>query len=451
MTKFWKQNKISIIAATACASVFMGSCNTADEYFGNGFVPDDQLMKTKIDTAEIITAYIAKLDSLYTESDASGYLGSYVDPIFGGRDCGVVTQYSPFEFKNKDSLYGVTPVADSAVLNIFISNSIGDSSTLHTVEVYRMIRPLEYYKKYYSNLDISSFIEPTPMASFQQKGLKTMRAHLPKEFAQSLLDTTGGVYSNDTIFHEKFNGLYLKVRKQLSNGNVYLVNYASSNFNLYYHNDNPVKKDTTFQTFFFQNTYAEINYNKSFTITDFDYSMVTSPQGINPAMIGNTTTPAEFVYTQGLGGVYPVIKLDKAYFDDLKAKAVAAGYKHIAVLQASLIFPLAEPTNDNMGIAPPRLGAYQDINTYKFLPDYNPMDEDQSGITTDFGGYLDRSNKWYKMNLTSYVQGLITEKYDYWSFGLYLNANQMQSLYQVSLNGDAGPKPKLALTYTMIK
>lgn len=434
------------------------ACTKVDANFGNNLIPPGELMGTRIDSTVQIETSIIALDSVLTSSTKIGLrsVGSYIDPLVGRVDISTFMSYCPEGFEDAVKGFGKDPVVDSMKLYLDFATYLGDTLTnTLNIELYEVKgKVFSRNSSYYSNFDMKPYLVDTPLVKFQMRAPGIYAVNLPKDFAKRfIMDTSkeNNPYTVDTLFHEVFNGFFIKSNNfKTGEGLMLGVDLLSSGMNLFYHNNNSPKKDTTTQSFTFVNEYAP--YNVSFEIAKSDYSLSNQAAGgVNPVLVGDTTIQTEFGYIQGVGGLGTSININKNDIERLKAKVKSEGYSTIAIHSAELIVDLVNPQWQNYEKSFLDLGLYVSLMGGKFIPDYNPTDKIY-GIDPKFGGALNRSLGQYHMNITRHVQDLILRRSSDYRLELLSDYSIMMGLARSQVYGSKSNKPpKLVLTYTMIK
>lgn len=437
------------------------ACTSRDDLFGNEMIPSSQQMGSAIDSTVSVYSYVATCDSLDTNIAGfyQPFMGSYIDPVVGRTDVAVFTNFSPDGFKHTH-YFGENPVIDSMRYAIAFSGALGDTAQTVTVDVYEVKEGIQFYQDsaYFSNFDMTPYIGPEPLFSFQHKGIGTAYGRLSQEFAEKLLDNTQSqenVYYADTAFHRKFPGLYFKFRDPVTSGEGQMLQFdlSQSAMFLFYHNTGPDGPDTLQQRMWF---FGDLTYDYvSFSTVKHDYSFADPARGgVTTAEIGDTLVPSKYIYVQGLAGLMGALKVDEDGLDALKRKATDLGYTHIALHRAELQVTMVDSGVEQYDLSFPTLGIYYNMLKYEFLSEYNPLLAaiTNSGYTPTLGGSLSRSRGVYTFDITSYVQRLLTGKESRFTTQLLPDFNYRNFFFRSWIYGTDSPyPPQLVLTYTMIK
>jgi len=366
--------------------------------------------------------------------DASGNTGDYVlgyisnNLQFGKTKASIFVEFKPtaypFAFENKpDSLY-----LDSAVLCLHYSNTFGDTNATQTISVYKINELLKGDSAYQTNkivsysekLGSSSFSPSTLNDSlflFRQNTSNQLRIKINNDFAAKLLSIDTSKFSpfnNDSAFRAYFNGFAIVPETNGSANALMSVNVSdpASYFRLYYRVMKNGILDSTFKDLKFNKTFPSAALNS----IQRDYTGSEIQKNISQNTKGDS-----LVYIQATPGSYAMLKISG--FDDFK-KSKGNVMVHLAEIQMEEV---ATPGRQQ-GLFYAPLFMYSEIYDttmnlyYPFLSD---------GFTTGsfdveaFGGLrsyktdntIEQGAK-YKMNITRYVQGIVTRNYPNMPFKL---------------------------------
>ena len=311
---------------------------------------------TSIDTISI-SAYNKALNALQINNLASNLLGVFDDPAFGLTTASIVTQVTPTTFSPN---FDVTPVIDSVVISIpYYTTATGvdeDGNTAYALDslygnpdadIKLSIYQNKYFlrdfdpnttensaQNYYSNANsgINSALNGSSIINFDDHLGELLLEKAFKPSAGAIVTITGAgedevvtrsvpalrvvlennafwktlildkqddpVLSNANNFKNHFRGLYFKAEEAMvGDGNLFLINLASSNANItiYY-----TSGETDSRT---QSTYA-LNFsgNRLNTLIN-DYNKVTFPA--NP----DKDLGDEKLYLKGAEGSMAIVDL----------------------------------------------------------------------------------------------------------------------------------------------
>jgi len=116
-------------------------------------------------------------------------------------------------FTTGSEMFGIAPVFDSLMLWLTFNGSFyGDSSKTQKFNIYELTGYLDSDTTYYADFDPSSIVSDKVLFSFEITGVPSEEVMLKLdseaaiEFAHRLMDTTGGTYTSDSLFHDAYKG-----------------------------------------------------------------------------------------------------------------------------------------------------------------------------------------------------------------------------------------------------
>ena len=456
MNSFFRYNKS--FAAIALIITVLFSCTKVDNQLGEDLIPDDQKMKIFVDTLYGVNTYLTQPDSFATSGLTYGFLGSCVDSVFGRTSAAFCSQFMMSYFTSGDEMFGIAPVLDSLELRFTVNASaLGDTTKVQKFNVYELNTLLDYDSTYYADFDVESIIVDEPLCSFELTGLPdseiAVKFDTPNglEFAQRLMDTTGGCYTGDSLFFNRFKGFcFIPDETSPQDAAVYRIAFSSIEMILYTrnHTDETAAsvKDTVEVYYSFDNTYY---YTGRVSSINHDYSQ-TQIQNIGDTL--ETSTPLEYGYIQSLGGVATFVRFTDEFVDELCAK-VEEPYHSIVINKASLLWPVKTISPEAYAIAPTRLGAYTDYTHLTNILDYDYTYESSADVTLMFDGYLNRTFGRYPTDLSIFLQELVRDPENSpRTFVLGVSVDLISEFNQVALRtGASDPPLRVALTYTLIR
>ena len=287
-------------------------------------------------------------------------------------------------------------------------------------------------------------------------------------------------YGNDTVWYEKFPGLYIVSGATSSDKPaIFSTSLSATGLTVYGRShdstDLTLIKDTVTATYLFYTENYVVNSTISANKIEHDYtgSLVASA-GVNDTL--PTSATQQTMYVEGMGGVAGYLRLNDQLVQSLgtlQNKVVGGGYSSVAINQALVYINMEGNTAPPAQITPflntavERLGMYYNIKNVRSIPDYDYYTEyyiqqnSSSDYMLPYNGYLNRSNGYYSMDITSYMQRMWK---DYQSVGgdvsrvsnreifLSPSAYELYSFGQVSLQGYGSSDPiKIVLVYTLVK
>lgn len=376
-------NRRGRLRAGAAALLFLSalaSCTEVDNQLGGSLIPDDQQMKIKVDTVYGIDTYLAKTDSFPSERLSYMYLGSARRPCFrahrGFRVEPIRTQLLLLVVRRR-GYFRHGAVFDSLVLLFTLDSSyLGDTTKTQKFNVYELVNDLDD-SVYYSNFDQSTVLGDQPLFDFELTGVPTSQRRVRlegpavAEFARKLMDTTGGAYTSDSLFYDRFKGFgFVPDPSSPEDACVYRIGYSSMEMMLYLHNyideSATTRRDTVSVYYSFANGSTIYNNNSVSTIRH-DYTE-TSMEHINDTLSGSPV--AQLGYVQSLGGVSTYVRFTDRFVDELLAK-VEEPYNSMVINRADLVWEIDDPTAGIFDRAPQRPRVL--CRLQRFLPPVFPI------------------------------------------------------------------------------
>ena len=456
MNSFFRYKRSFSVIAVLVAVLF--SCTKVDNQLGEDLIPDDEKMKVFVDTLYGVNTYLMQPDSFATSGLTYGFLGSCVDSVFGKTSAAFCSQFMMSYFTSGEEMFGIAPVFDSLELRFTVNaTALGDTMKVQKFNVYELDTLLNYDSTYYADFDPSNKIKDEVICSFELTGLPSSEIVVKMDspnglkFAQRLMDTTGGCYTGDSLFFNRFKGFcFMPDETSPQDAAVYRIAFSGIEMVLYTRNHTDESataiKDTVQVYYSFDNTYY---YTGRVSSIKHDYSQ-TQIQNIGDTL--ETATPLDYGYIQSLGGVATFVRFTDEFVDELCAK-VKDPYKSIVINKASLLWPVKNISPEAYSIAPSRLGAYTDYTHFTNILDYDYTYESSSNTTLMFDGYLNRTFGRYPTDLSIFLQELIRDPENSpRTFVLGVDVDQTSEFNQVVLKtGASDPPLRVAITYTLIR
>lgn len=409
-----KNRKPNVWLLFVLAISLFSSCKQTPENVGGSIQPEGSYIKASFTGGEHINACSQRIDSLATSSASYMLLGNLNDPVFGTSDLGFYTQLST---TTSSYSWGVNPVVDSIVLQLYYANYYGDTTVQQTVSVWEIMEDMKPDSTYFSGDELS--VDENPLAEYAfyphpktilQTGEDTiiraavLRIPINIELGQRFIEADQSNFATNEAFHNFFKGIHVKTNNINDIGAICYFNIVNSNsfLRLYYHDD----YDTTFYDF--DVTSADARFNHFY----HDYNNASSPINFND------TVNKQYLYVQGTAGVKSWFK-----FPDLAAWAKSQdGY--VLINEAKLILTGA---SENI------YGAVNDTSIFKPATDYVVVKAKADGtysILPDqyvgaayFGGVYDPQTNQVWFRISEYIQDLILAKDGEEDYGLYLYVN----------------------------
>jgi hypothetical protein len=435
--------------------IILASCDK-DNFLGKDLLPEEDLLNSiQVDTCKIIT-YTAYDDSVVTSQNIYYALGSLKNDRYGESTASI---YSQLRLPAANVFFGESVGIDSVVLTLDYALYHGDTTALHTVNVYRMSEPMSSSRNYYSDVKFRTL--PIPIGrkeNFKANFLDSvyladgseweshLRIKLSDSFAANITQLDTNVLASDTSFIEYLQGICIRpdVTDGFANG-VMLFDLASSisGVRIYYHNSEADSLSLVFPL-------TGVNVN------GFTHTYGTETDAYAALMGQDTINGNAFTYVQGFGGLRTIIKLP-----------TITDFKDVSINKAELVFTM---TNDGAYFfpAPPKVGLVQldsnghnfyYVNLYSFEV-YSSIVDDNFG-QSNIGGIAvktvqDKTGRTvyeYRYTITRHVQDIIDGDIDNNGFALICYpGNRMPNA--VTLGGAQSFrdefKPRLSITYTTI-
>ena len=301
-------------------------------------------------------------------------------------------------------------------------------------------------------------LEPT------EEGRKYVQRLMLQKGSGTNYEEDYSIYRIDSLeqWVEEFKGFYICPAPNTTmtggEGTIFATTLESSGLTIYGRNrvktDPSLIQDTLRVTYYFYEGSVD-HGNVSINTMRHDYSQAKAL----PLDIADAKEPAEGatdnrpemarLRVEGLGGVVSQITFTDAFFNTLEQKIEAVNtaegkdFQTLAFSQVVMNIYFNDGTYDwtqispsgpkdqddkddnttsatenaagmtnglrltnEMVAAPSRLGLYTNYRSRTPIADYNYSYETQYGTTINYGGYINRSQGCYKMNITAYVQSL---------------------------------------------
>lgn len=390
------------ILVLACSA-----CRKSPNTIGDNLLDDNNYIGVfRTDTTEIVCySYID--DSIGTKNVSYALLGSTLDPVFGLTQAGFYTQ---FRLSTVGHSFGESPMIDSVVLQLCISNHYGDTTTMQTIRAYEITDTLSSTQNYYSNSEVAHGTTdlannyqffPRPHSGNIIVGTDTikrpvLRIPLSQALGNSLISLDSTYYNSPDLFKQHFRGLYVTCDAVSQNGaitSLTLTNNSLTSLQLYYHNaatpDKPMRYD-------FYVTSSDVYFNHF----DHDYSLG-SPEFRQQVVDGDITLGSNTLYAQTMGGVRT-----KIIFPNLEHWADTLENRHILINEAKLILTSNASVDDSSFLKSPQslilVGQNEDGTSY-VLPDYLEG-------SAYYGGTYTAATRTAFFRISEYMQSIIMKE-----------------------------------------
>lgn len=476
---------ISALVALCAAVVMLGACTEVDDALGSDLIPENQRMTIRIDTLRNLETYIAQSDSVKSRIKGSGYayIGQLRNDTFGLRRCSFISQILPTQLPYRAG-FGIDPIFDSVMFTYSISDYKGDTMAAQKFYVYEVNRKfVPEDSTFYVNFDAEGYVNPEPLFEFEiTSPTKTSSRAYPTEagldYIKRLMQTDTVTYYNDTLWVNKFHGLYVVPEQTDSESKViYRTETSYTGLELWLRDhdsiDNNLILDTIVASYACYATDAKMgNIAANMVYHDYEGSLV-ADLGVNDTLASDPVQRT--IYVEGMGGVMGYVKVTDQFVEklaELGDEAKNGGYSTVSINQAMVYFPLTvnvkNPAERPAAIpfldaAPTRLGMYTAFASLTGIPDYDHEYEESLSNYGDqyklpYGGELNRSRGCYAMDVTAYVQRMWSEyqradgnldEVKYRSIFVAPAADDMFTLGQVALQGNDAIE--IVLTYTLMR
>jgi len=399
--------------------------------------PQNDLLQVGFQDSTRIVTKSMKEDSLRTDqgliSNGLAILGKYVDPIFGEADASI---YSQIRLLTDQPTFGTDPICDSVVLSLsyygtYYGETSGRRPVKQTISVYQLedqitstvlfysdsttvanaIVPIPYnpndlanHKTFVPDLTDSVLAEGTHLHP-NNKVAPQLRVQLQKQFGQTILNLQGSPYLTDnSYFYPFMKGLYITAKNTtgLNEGEGRINSFAlqSSKVKIYYHHAFPL--DTASFTLSMTDVahFMTFNHDYAGASADLNQQLADPDTALYPHYSST--------YIQAMAGVKTKVKFPNL-LNFAKPHPVAVNKAELVVHvdQPSLIF-------SGNNYAPPAnliLFGINDDGSLYLLPD-------MIQIPYYYNGAYDDVNHEYRLNISRYIQQVLTGKLH--NNGLYL-------------------------------
>lgn len=449
--KIYKRKVLRLSALFLVCSGFLFSCKKEKTDLGDS-LQSESLNVVTLDTFTLITSS-ELISDMPSDETTVNLLGAYNDPVFGGVDCGIVTQLRLSSAAPSLGSSGTT-VIDSLILSLkftgieFYAN-LGDV-TLEVFEINDVLvrgtdaSPQDYYTHQEptitgSNLILSGFETFTPnIFSTVMVGQDTAlppQLRIPLDLALGdklvALNDAGNMSSDDT-FINSFKGLYVKANMPglaPGQGTVLYFSLESiySKMVLYFHTDT----DPTIQEYPFLINSSAARYNR---IT-FDRTETAVQK-----LLDDPSANTENFYLQGssVRGTIEFPNLLGLNYDSL------GNYKPKIINSAKLILPIQDYQSDPFDPSTALfLARTVDSKISTFVIDY-------FGLTKNTENYNEETRS-FTFTMTREIQNILNGKIENSAYRVYSPSFFGSTVERIVFNGAGSllkDRPRLEITYT---
>ncbi len=500
------RNTTAALGALAFFIIASNACTEVDDRLGAGLIPKNQRMEIEVTSPENgVRTFLYRKDSIPSSRTGRGYFGRTVDAdgIFGAQTSSVLLQFHPVSLPYaEEEGYGLNPIVDSAVLLMTLDGTRGDTTVVQRFDVWDVVpgtMPLLHRDStYYTNFPIERY-KGEKLFEFTHTGKRDVNARLfptaaGKEYLNSIVNIKGDDwddYITDSLFLKRFQGLYITpAGDSPAAAALYGADLSASGIQLHVRNHDTLDVSAIYDTlttlFMFRdtdaaatmNTAAESWQNVSVNMTHFDYTgsvlggLEAQTNGFTDTL--PTSTPLSTLYVQSMNGVGTYLRFSDELVEEIrnlrfKVDEGQKTGKDIAINRAMMRIWIENDTVEGLDASMPRLGSYLNLKTLFPIPDYQYAQEQYQnelsisqgggGYSLPYGGYLNRSNGYYELDITSYIQQLSRMKEDdpqfqFISPAIFIGpaAEQFIGLGQSVLKGLGSERPvSITITYTIIE
>ena len=457
------------------ATSFVLSCTKVNNTLGNEVIPDKDKLAVIQDTLTDFSIYTKSIDSVRVDEFSTSYIGSYVSAKLGRvqltytteLQSSITTAEGDIYFK-EDGNYRI----DTAYIKLSVTGVIGDVNTPLTVKLYELetnfrelynatyaeYAPEGYFDPYYSNFDYTKYIKKEPIVTFELDMQKVYEnenyiiIQLPDEYVKErILKMKNEDLTDDKSFRAIHKGYSFVAEQVLTSGTIFTItpNETSAIFELTDLDDDDIESGK--KKFIFDFTHLDNSelYNQVVTTIELDPQFANSTIGIPENVINDSISNFDYSYIGGLTSAMTRLKLPTDKLSELKKHLGDTPSSAIIVMNATLVVPVYDTSIGALNSSVASIATYYDYQTPTFMPDYDLLDYNFNSAI--FGGFLSRSFYVYEMDITSYVQKMLSGETDIADLDL---ATTDYSLFENKMVKIANTKDnpiKLQLTYCVAK
>ncbi|MCK9304194.1 MAG: DUF4270 family protein [Bacteroidales bacterium] len=380
------------------ATLMISSCIDVDKSLGSDVVPGDFNLKVENMTIQV-PVQMKMADSLQTIFPDYLIVGAYKDQELGTVTSDALFHFAPTIIKND---YGDNPAPISFKLYITVSQKLvldaSEESIPQNIYLYKLKKGVDSTTVYSNSLSVND-IESTPinLGTATYYGADTLNMNLSLDFAQEILSSTQQERDSTKLFAQRFKGFVITTEPlpgSLSGGRFNIIDPSKVYLELKYRHvevDSLIDKDSLLYFY----VPSDIPYMNRYSH---------SSSGLESA------TPQGKIMLEGLAGIKPYIDFEEVRRDmTLWAEDKGISPDRIVVAKAELRLPYEFPEEYTlMGQYPTQLFLSTRNNNSLFnnQPFYQPV-SDINILTT---GTNNRSKQYYSLNISSYIQKILTGK-----------------------------------------
>ena len=453
-----RYRKTCVIALLVLLAASLDSCIENNRETGSGMVTDDYNLKTAVKTFNLSFSQ-RTADSTQSPNASHLLIGSINDETFGNVYSSGASFIVPF---SDSSDMGKTRILKDAYIKLSIDSTIcieNSQEGIHqSIRIYEMLTPIDSSKRFCNSLKREDYSAQTITEGHPIiYGKGEIQIKLKDEYAEKLLATTNEEFEDLNLFLKRINGFYIETDSLLEGQKGGRLNYLNVGTSVIYLNYNMTDSargiygvDTT-EKFIF-------GYSTAFNFFRTGASHLVKERA------------TDLLYIESLSGIKPhICAMDlKNMFEQWIEKEGLNDNTAIILSRAEIRLPYEMPANsDDFDKFQPKL-IYPFTRDSKAKSDslkqYFPLPEVHYAANK---GGVNRSLKYYSLDITSYCQSLIdmevaeiTPALDLWLAPMegYIESSGATSYFPDNrnfkrgfLNGpEAERKPELILTYTLL-
>lgn len=392
-----------LVKTTTVVLVFLVSLIACDDNTGNmgyGMLPE----KPTVTTTEFNVTSKSILSGPVFARSSTGFLGRFIDPIFGEYETSFLTELNCLDSLSFPSVYSADnkegimagDSTDLTELTLYYKIFYGDPNSQNRVEVYKLDAKLEPY--YFTDIHPEDFYDESkePLAtktftpidySYSDSilGLNDFYPHLkirlPKEFGEEILranrDHPEYFYSSEAFINNILKGLYIKTVE--GDGAILYIDQAELSVRYVCHykdslGNNLKKKDGTdslyrpYKVFPATREVVQANHFKTSDqleekVQETEHTYLKSPAGIFTEL----TLPYTELEEQLRGDTLNIVKLEiPNYYEDSDYKYKMSPPSNILLLRKSELETFFKDNKLNDNITSYEVSRDTTTNIYRF-------------------------------------------------------------------------------------
>ncbi len=436
-TPYYSLKKLRLFYLPVLALGLFASCEKPENSIGLELQEGDDILGFfKSDSTTLKVSTLIE-DSLKTDELTSVMLGNYTDPVFGKT---LTSFYTQIKLSSSNVDFPSVFEVDSVVLSLVYSGNSYGRTTPQAFQVYEVTENLYPDSSYYTNHEIAidgtrdlvnavgaiQKINQTNFTIVDGDSLQPqLRIPMDIDFGNELMMADPAVLVDNVTFQEYFKGIYVR---SISNDGA-VINFdlvdSDSKMTIYYRDLEGESPDTLSYVFNINSDCAR------FSKVEHEYGGTLLSNIKTTELDGSVEA-----YVQSGGGVKTHIKFP--FLEDYK------DFGNITINKAELFLPIVEAD----------LSRYAPQSTlfllYKNEEGDNNLLPDQTTSAHSIGGNYDSTNRYYRFNITRYIQQVISGEIA--NTGIYAVSNSAGvTVNRVVLAGPLSPDGngmKLELTFS---